>query len=707
MTTDTANKTRLSAFKSTGQLLLSALQKFNPLILWHNPVLLITLGGCVLATLYAIFSPFLSSPLESGGTQLPASFNWAMAIAFWLTLYTATFAESLAEGRGRTETSRLRAIRTASTAQKVRKYDIKHDRAANRSEILTVDTSQLRPGDVIVLKPGDIIPIDGEVVWGIGMVDESAITGESAPVLRESGGERSSVIGGTKLTSDRIVVRATAAPGSTAVDRMIDLAEGRHRKKAPKELALSALLASFSFSFVMLALTLNFCVSAVARPVSIPILVALVVCLIPTEIAALMSVTGIASMRQLLQKNVLADSGHALETAADVTAVLLDKTGTITQGERRAIRFVPLYDADRADLIWAGVTASLGDTTIEGRSIVELARHLGIPVDDWDVTGETIPFSANTRISGRNLPNGTILRKGAESAVLAWLKHVGTQQTRQVVDELKQQTDAIAKNADTPMVVAIKPPNEPGRILGIIHLKDEVKPGIPRRMEQLHELGIKTLIVTGDNPLVAKTIAEEIGADDFLGDAQPQDKLVLVNREQDKGHFVAMSGDGANDAPAIAQADIGIAMNTATAAVQEAANMIILDNDPTRIIEIVEIGRRQMATRGALITFNIANDLVRYFTLFPALFMGMFPGLNALNLLHLHTAASAVLSTVIFSTVVMFILIPLAMVGVPYRLVNLGRALNRNLLIYGLGGIVVAAVFIKVIDLVVSLFAGY
>ena len=510
------------------------------------------------------------------------------------------------------------------------------------------------------------------------------------------------------MLSDRIVVRVTAISGHSAIDRMIRLAEGAHRQKAPKEQALFALLASFSFAFVIVVLTLNAAVSPAAPAVSIPVLCAIVITLIPTEIAALMSVTGIASLYQLLHRGVLMDSGHSLETASDVTAVLLDKTGTITLGDRAATRFIALDPQYESELISSAILASTDDPTTEGRSIITLAQQLGYDTSgEWTRRGHEILFTAQTRMSGRDMPDGTIIRKGAESSVLEWLKHLGSQQSRQVFDELKQHTDAIARNGDTPLVVALKPPTGLGRVLGVIQLRDVVKPGIPARMQQLRSLGIKTVMLTGDNPLTAQAIAEEIGVDDFLGDATPEDKLAFIIKEQEAGHFVAMSGDGANDAPALAQADVGMAMNKATPTAKEAANMIILDDDPTKIVEIVEIGRRQMATRGALITFNMANDLVRYFTLYPALFVGTYPGLNALNLLHMHTAASAILSTSIFSIVVMGILIPLALFGVPYRLANLSRALSRNLLFYGVGGIVIAAVGIKLIDIIVSFFPGY
>ena len=705
-----AGQRRLQSFLRTfGLPLRGAIRKLDPRVQRRNPVLFVVWCGAALTTVVAFAEPFIGGPALSGGTVLPPGFSWAIAVWLWLTLLAANIAEALAEGRGRSHTTSLRLMRESTTAHRVRRYDETNDPGAHRTDVRDVNSAELQPGDMVVLTVGGVVPADGEVVWGIASVDESAITGESAPVIRESGGDRSAVTGGTRVLSDRIVVRVTAPIGDTVVDRMIDLAEGARRQKAPNELALSALLASFSISFVLIALTVNTIASPVAGPVSVPVLVALVACLVPTEIAALLSVTGIAGMYRLLQRNVLLDSGHALETAGDITTVLLDKTGTITQGDRRATRFVPVAGTSEDELLRAAALSSLSDPTPEGTSTIELTRRHGIILDaDASRAGRSVPFSALTRMSGRDLDDdGTSVRKGAESAILGWLKHTGTQQSRPVVDELRSVTAAIARSGGTPLVVASKPANGPGRVLGVIHLKDVVKDTVPARVNQLRLLGIRTVMVTGDNPLTAAAIAKEVGVDDFLGDATPKDKLDLIKREQAAGHFVAMSGDGTNDAPALAQADVGVAMNTGTAAAKEAANMIVLDDDPTKLVEIIEVGRRQMATRGALTTFNIANDLVRYVALFPALFVGVFPGLGALNILGLHSPASAILSTVIFSVVVIAILIPLALIGVPYRLTNLAQALNRNLLFYGLGGILVPVVGIKAIDLIVALVPGY
>jgi len=618
----------------------------------------------------------------------------------------ANLAEALAEDQGRFHAARLRSTQESTTAHYVRRYDAGKDAPAHTADIRDIPSTDLKAGDLVVVEEGDIIPADGDIVWGIASVNESAITGESAPVIREAGGDRSAVTGGTKVLSDRIVVRVVRPRGDTAVDRMIGLAEGAHRQKAPNELALNALLASFTISFILVAITVNAIASPVAPAVSVPVLAAVVICLIPAEIAALLPITGVAAMSRLLQSNVLADSSHAVEIAGDITTVVLDKTGTITEGDRRATRFVPMTGIPRDELVRAAVLSSLDDPTPEGKSTLALAG--GTACDAVSATaGRPVPFSAHSRLSGRDLPDGTSVRKGAETAVLAWLKHVGTQQPRHIVDGLRQITAALAQTGGTPLVVAVKPPDGPGRVLGVISLTDFVKTGIPARIAQLRMLGVRTVMITGDNPLTAKAIAEVVGVDDFVGDADPEDKLALVLQEQAAGHFVAMSGDGTNDAPALAQADVGVAMNSATAAAKEAANMIVLDDDPTKIVEIVETGRRQMATRGALTTFNIANDIIRYVALFPALFVAVFPGLDALNILRLHTPASAILSTVIYSVAVIFILIRLALYGVPYRLSNLARALNRNLLYYGLGGIVFAAIWIKLIDIVVSLFPGY
>ena len=667
-----------------------SLRKLAPRTQAHNPVMFVVYLGAILTTVLWFLS-------LAGRTASTPAYTLAIAAILWFTVLFANFAEAIAESRGRAQASSLRGARRDVMAKKL-KTPSDHD------DFTEVTSNSLHKGDVVFVAAGDQVPMDGDVIEGAASVDESAITGESARVIRESGGDRSALTGGTKVVSDRIVMRVTTTPGETVVDRMIRLAEGAHRQKPPNELALSALLASLSIAFIVPAVTLDAIVKPVAPAVSIPTLIALVGVLIPTEIAALLAVTGIASTYRLLEQNVLVISGHALETAGDITTVLLDKTGTITQGDRQATEFVPLKGVKKDDLIRAAALASIGDPTPEGTSIVKLAAKLGVTLEGPS-QGTLIAFSAQTRLSGRDIDDASV-RKGAEPSVLAWLKHIGVQQTKSVVDELKATTTRIAETGATPLVVAEKN-GEDARVLGVVNLKDVVKPGVTSRVSQLKALGVRTFMVTGDNPVTARAIAGEAGFDDVLGDATPEDKLALITKEQASGHFVAMTGDGTNDAPALAQADIGVAMSSATPAAKEAANFIVMDDDPTKLVEIIDAGRRQMTTRGALTTFNIANDIVRYFTFFPAFFVGVFPGLDKLNILHLHTPASAIISTVIYSVVVIFLLIPMALAGVPYRLADLGRALNRNLLFYGVGGIIVPIIMIKALDMFVALFPGY
>ena len=691
---------------TVGSALLSSLRKINPRVQWHNPVLFIVWCGAALTTFVGIAEPFVDRHPTSGGIPTPPGFTWVIAVWLWLTVIAANMAEALAEGRGRPHAAALRSMREATTAHRVRAYDEAEDPAAREAVVDDVTSTDLKLGDIVILEAGDIIPSDGEVIWGVAMIDESAITGESAAVVCESGGDRSAVTGGTRVLTDRIVIRVTALWGKTVVDRMIALAEGAHRQKSPNELALTALICSFSISFVVVAFTLDAIASPIAQPVSIPVLASLVVVLVPAEIAALLSVTGIASRSRLLRHGVVVASPHALETAGDITTVVLDKTGTITEGNRRATRFIPLGGVTDDELLHACVLSSIDDPTPEGVSTLQLARDAGFPVHQSIGLGRGVHFSAQTRMSGRDMADLRV-RKGAESPILAWLKHVGTQQSHQVVEDLNHYTDAIARTGGTPLVVAAKPADGPGRVLGVIELKDVVKPSVPGRCRKLRSLGVRTIMVTGDNPLTAKAIAAEAGIDDFVGDATPEDKLALIKAEQAAGHFVAMTGDGINDAPALAQADVGVAMNSATADARETANMIVLDNDPTKLYDIIETGRRQMATRGALVTFNMANDLVRYFAFFPALFVGVFPGLAQLNILRLHSPASAILSTVVYSVVVIGILIPLAIAGVPYRVADLGKSLSRNLLYYGIGGLIIPIIGIKLLDLLIGLIPGY
>ncbi|KQZ11125.1 potassium transporter KtrB [Agromyces sp. Root1464] len=688
-----------------------AFRKLDPRQMWHNPVMFLVEVGAALTTVLAIAEPFLGGPGSSGGTAVPPSFTWAIAAWLWLTVLFANLAESVAEGRGKAQADTLRQTRTSTIARRVTAYDEVTDAAAARTSIAEVPSGDLRLGDVVVVTAGESIPGDGDIIHGIASVDESAITGESAPVVRESGGDRSAVTGGTRVLSDRIVVRITSKPGETFVDRMIALVEGASRQKTPNEIALNILLASLSIIFVIVTLTLNPIASYAAAPVSIPVLVALLVCLIPTTIGALLSAIGIAGMDRLVQRNVLAMSGRAVEAAGDVTTLLLDKTGTITYGNRRASEFVPMPGVEVAELERAAALSSLADPTPEGSSIVELAAERGIRFDRSTasgngVDGEVVPFTAQTRMSGLDLSDGSSIRKGAGSAVTAWVEASG-RIASSTFDELEQRVEAISNSGGTPLVVAAKDAAGAARLLGVVHLKDVVKDGLTERFAELRAMGIRTVMITGDNPLTAKAIAAEAGVDDYLAEATPEDKMALIKREQAGGNLVAMTGDGTNDAPALAQADVGVAMNTGTSAAKEAGNMVDLDSDPTKLIEIVRIGKQLLITRGALTTFSIANDVAKYFAIIPAMFAGVFPGLAVLNVMQLHSPASAILSAIIFNAIVIVFLIPLALRGVRYRAGGASAILSRNLLVYGLGGIIAPFIGIKLIDLVVSLIPGF
>ena len=570
--------------------------------------------------------------------------------------------------------------------------------------------SELKIGDLVVVEAGQQIPGDGDVIEGVATVDESAITGESAPVIRESGGDRSAVTGGTTVLSDRIVVRITSKPGETFIDRMISLVEGAERKKTPNELALNILLITLSILFVLAVAAIQPMAIYSGHKLSLVALVALLVCLIPTTIGALLSAIGIAGMDRLVQHNVLAKSGRAVEAAGDVSTLLLDKTGTITYGNRRASDIIAVQSVSRDELIDAARLSSLSDETPEGRSICDY-------IDGLDAVGnpehhdaaalvrngaEFVPFSANTRMSGIDFPDGIRVRKGASSAVQAWVRAEGGAVDSNIDDIV----DEVSASGGTPLVVAKHNPGQPPRILGVVHLKDVVKPGLRERFEQLRAMGIKTVMITGDNAVTAAAIAEEAGVDDFLAEANPEDKMRLIKKEQSGGNLVAMTGDGTNDAPALAQADVGVAMNTGTSAAKEAGNMVDLDSDPTKLIDIVGIGKQLLITRGALTTFSIANDLAKYFAIIPAMFVPIFPGLEALNIMHLHSSESAMLSAVIFNALVIVALIPLSLKGVRYRAMSAGALLNRNLLVYGLGGILAPFVGIKAIDLLVQLLPG-
>jgi K+-transporting ATPase ATPase B chain len=698
-----APTSKKSAF--TGAQLLEALpgafKKLDPRAMWHNPVMFIVEIGAAYTTVLAIAEPFTGGPGTSGGSVVPGSFTWAIAVWLWLTVVFANLAESVAEGRGKAQAESLRKTRTSTSAQRVRGYS-SADPSAEDAETEEVSSADLTLGDTVVVVAGELIPGDGDIVWGIASVDESAITGESAPVIRESGGDRSAVTGGTRVLSDRIVVTITSKPGETFVDRMIRLVEGAARQKTPNEIALNILLASLSIVFVVVALTLDPIASYSNAAVSVPVLIALLVCLIPTTIGALLSAIGIAGMDRLVQRNVLAMSGRAVEAAGDVTTLLLDKTGTITYGNRQAASFDPISGVTVRDLTEAAATSSLADPTPEGKSIVDLAVLHGYSIPDAP-RGEIVPFTAQTRMSGLDLADGSQIRKGAGSSVTAWVGDLDGR-TR---DELDSIVTRISNAGGTPLVVATRSAVGTGRILGVVALKDVVKTGLAERFAELRTMGIRTVMITGDNPLTARAIAAEAGVDDFLAEATPEDKLALIRREQEGGNLVAMTGDGTNDAPALAQADVGVAMNTGTSAAKEAGNMVDLDSDPTKLIDIVRIGKQLLITRGALTTFSIANDVAKYFAIIPAMFAGIFPGLGLLNIMQLHSPASAILSAIVFNALVIVFLIPLALRGVKYRAASASAILSRNLLIYGVGGIIAPFIGIKIIDLVVSLLPGF
>ena len=698
--------------------LLGSFTKLDPRELVKNPVMFTVEMVALAATVLTV------RDLATGAAR--SGFQIQLVIWLWVTVLFATFAEAVAEGRGKAQAATLRKTRTTTSARRVVDYSPADPSAVNAATE-DVPSGDLRVGDVVLVEAGELIPGDGDIVSGIATVDESAITGESAPVVRESGGDRSAVTGGTRVLSDRIVVKITSKPGETFVDRMIALVEGASRQRTPNEIALNILLASLSIVFVVVVLVLNPIASYAASPVSIPVLVALLVCLIPTTIGALLSAIGIAGMDRLVQRNVLAMSGRAVEAAGDVTTLLLDKTGTITYGNRRASAFVPLDGVGGPLLAEYASLSSQADPTPEGVSVVELAAAQGI-VAEMPRGAEPVPFTAQTRMSGLDLADGTQVRKGASAAVLAWLEATGTPVATALRAQLLSETDAIAQSGGTPLVVATwtpargpvastssatsstevpEPVEGTGRLLGVIHLKDVVKDGLRERFGELRAMGIRTVMITGDNPLTAKAIAAEAGVDDFLAEATPEDKLALIQREQEGGNLVAMTGDGTNDAPALAQADVGVAMNTGTSAAKEAGNMVDLDSDPTKLIDIVRIGKQLLITRGALTTFSLANDIAKYFAIIPAMFMGVFPGLAVLNVMQLSSPASAVLSAIIFNAIVIIVLIPLALRGVKYRAASASSILSRNLLVYGLGGVLVPFIGIKLIDLVVSLLPGF
>ncbi|MFJ9717668.1 potassium-transporting ATPase subunit KdpB [Streptomyces sp. NPDC101213] len=662
-----------------GQLLRSlpdAFRKLDPRVMVKSPVMFVVLVGSVLTTVLSLKDP-------------GDLFGWAISAWLWLTVVFANLAEAVAEGRGKAQADTLRRA--------------KADTVARKADGTVVPGAELRVGDLVVCEAGDVIPGDGDVVEGVASVDESAITGESAPVIRESGGDRCAVTGGTRVLSDRVVVRITTKPGETFIDRMIALVEGAARQKTPNETALNILLASLTIVFLLVCATLPAFADHAGTHLTVVVLVALLVCLIPTTIGALLSAIGIAGMDRLVQRNVLALSGRAVEAAGDVSTLLLDKTGTITLGNRRAAEFVPVRGATEAEVADAAQLSSLADRTPEGRSVVVLAKErYGLRErHEGELAGaEWIAFTARTRMSGVDV-DGRRVRKGAAGSVIAWVREQGGE----VAADAGELADRIAGAGGTPLLVAVDD-TRGARVVGVVHLKDVVKEGMRERFAELRRMGIRTVMITGDNPLTARAIAEEAGVDDFLAEATPEDKMALIKREQAGGKLVAMTGDGTNDAPALAQADVGVAMNTGTSAAKEAGNMVDLDSDPTKLIEIVEIGKQLLITRGALTTFSIANDVAKYFAIIPALFAAVHPGLDRLNIMQLSSPDSAILSAVVFNALVVIALVPLSLRGVRYRPVSADRLLRRNLTIYGLGGLIVPFVGIKLIDLLLSLVTG-
>ncbi|MDQ2811964.1 MAG: potassium-transporting ATPase subunit KdpB [Actinomycetota bacterium] len=666
-----------------------AFKKLDPRVQVKNPVMFVVEVGAVLCVYTAI--------------RHTSVFNWTIVVWLFLTVVFANLAEAVAEGRGKAQAETLRRAKRDTMARRLIDWKPGADPAALREE--PVPGTQLRLGDFVVAQAGDVIPGDGDVVEGVASVDESAITGESAPVIRESGGDRSAVTGGTTVLSDRVVIQITSKPGETFIDRMIALVEGAKRQKTPNEIALNILLASLTIIFMLAVLTLQPMAFYSKAPQSLVILVALLVALIPTTIGALLSAIGIAGMDRLVQRNVLAMSGRAVEAAGDVNTLLLDKTGTITIGNRQASEFLPVSGVTADQLADAAQLSSMADYTPEGRSIVVLAK------DSYSLrerpegelrNAEFVEFSAQTRMSGIDLADGREVRKGAAASVAQWI----TDSNGTVPADLSPLVDRISASGGTPLVVAERAGGT-ARALGVIHLKDIVKEGIAERFAEMRKMGIRTVMITGDNPLTAKAIAEESGVDDFLAEATPEDKMALIKKEQEGGKLVAMTGDGTNDAPALAQADVGVAMNTGTSAAKEAGNMVDLDSNPTKLIEIVEIGKQLLITRGALTTFSITNDVAKYFAIIPAMFEGVIPGLAKLNILHLYSPQSAITSAIIFNALIIVALIPLALRGVRYRPASASSMLRRNLIVYGIGGLIIPFIGIWAIDLVVQYIPGF
>ncbi len=656
--------------------------KLNPRILYRNPVMFTVEIGAFIMLLVCIWI--------LKGDQLQGSFayNFIIFIILLLTVLFANFAEALAEARGKAQANSLRKTREETPAKLVQAFG-----ESMLKEIKIVSSSLLKKGDIFFCETGDLVPADGEIIEGIATIDESAITGESAPVIREAGGDKSSVTGGTKVLSDKIKVQVTAKPGESFLDRMITMVENATRQKTPNEIALTILLAGFTLIFIIVCVTLQPFSLYAHTHIPISAFISLFVCLIPTTIGGLLSAIGIAGMDRALRANVIAKSGKAVETAGDLDTILLDKTGTITIGNRKATHFYPAAGVNENDLIKACALSSLADETPEGKSIVELSGK-NIPINTLSTEGATlIKFSAETRTSGVNLQNGIQLRKGASDAI----KRLSVNAGNPFPEEIQKKVEEISSNGGTPLVVT-----ENKKVIGVIELQDVIKPGIWERFERLRKMGVKTVMVTGDNPLTAKHIAEKAGVDDFIAEAKPEDKLEYIRKEQQTGKLVAMMGDGTNDAPALAQADVGVAMNSGTAAAKEAGNMVDLDNDPTKLIEVVEIGKQLLMTRGTLTTFSIANDVAKYFAIVPALFMVSIPALASLNIMHLYSPQSAILSAIIFNAIIIPLLIPLALKGVAYKPIGASALLRRNLSIYGLGGIILPFFGIKLIDLIIS-----
>ena len=654
--------------------------KLNPRIMFRNPVMFTVEIGTAVMLGVCIWI------LTGEKTQGSFAYNLVVFLVLLITLLFANFAEAIAEARGKAQADSLRKTREETPAKWIQAVG-----EMFVDEIKIVPSSQLRKGDIFLCESGDTIPMDGEIIQGIATIDESAITGESAPVIRESGGDKSSVTGGTKVLSDKIKVKVTTEPGESFLDKMIALVEGASRQKTPNQIALTILLAGFTLVFIIVCVTLKPFGDYAQTPITIAAFISLFVCLIPTTIGGLLSAIGIAGMDRALRANVITKSGKAVETAGDLDTLLLDKTGTITIGNRKATNFYPANGVDINAFIEACALSSLADETPEGKSIIELAN---LNVTSFNTNGaKFIEFTAETRSSGIDLPNGLKIRKGAYDSI----KNIVLKAGNSFPEETAERVRIISSNGGTPLVVS-----QNNVVLGVIELQDIIKPGIQERFERLRKMGVKTVMVTGDNPLTAKFIAEKAGVDDFIAEAKPEDKMNYIKREQQGGKLVAMMGDGTNDAPALAQADVGVAMNSGTAAAKEAGNMVDLDNDPTKLIEIVEIGKQLLMTRGTLTTFSIANDVAKYFAIVPALFIASIPSLQALNVMHLHSPESAILSAVIFNAIIIPVLIPLALRGVSYKPIGASALLRRNLLIYGFGGVIVPFIGIKLIDLLVS-----